>query len=168
MKTTLILLPLILGTLASCGSPTKNRELQGRSSMWTGDAIRNASMNQAIVAQHTLYPYHFATGSAELNDIGERDLSVLAAHFQKTPGDLNVRRGDASQTLYETRVKAVLDFLAATGVKEGSIAVKDGPAGGEGMLSERVIVILKEKMSVQNYGSSDTSGTIGGGLGIVQ
>src|SRR5207249_16097 len=91
--------------------------------------------------------YHFENGSAELNELGERDLGVLADHFKSAPGDLNVHRGDAAQALYESRVKKVLERLASAGVKGGQVSVKDGLPGGDGISSERVIVILKEKMS---------------------
>lgn len=163
MNKTLILVPGLIACLSACGSPNRNPELEGRSSMWAGDSIRNASLNNAIVAQHTLYPYHFASGSAQMNDLGARDLNVLADHFLKAPGDLNLRRGDASQPLYEARLKAVLERLAAAGVKGGAVAVKDGPPGGAGMSSERVIVILKEKMTKGGSGASSasTSGSAG-------
>lgn len=171
MKQTLILfsvlLPVFFGTLASCGSPKRQAEVQGRESMWTGEAIRNASLNNAIVAQHTLFPYHFETGSARLNDLGLRDLNVLCDHFAKTPGDLNVRRGPASESLYEARVKTVLDRLAEVGVQGGSVAVKDGLPGGDGISSERVIVILKGKMSSLGStmdGGGSTSASTGSGV----
>lgn len=172
MKKTQILLPwttaALLGALPACESANTNPELEGPDSAWAGDAIRNASLNNAIIAQHTLYPYHFAGGSADLNDLGQRDLHVLTDHFTKTPrespGELNVRRGDASQLLYEARVQVVLVRLAAAGVQGGMVAVKDGPPGGAGMSSERVIVILKEKMSMQSSsmdGGSSSSGSTG-------
>jgi hypothetical protein len=156
----------LLASLGSCSTASTNPELEGRENAWAGEAIRNASLNNAIITQHTLYPYHFAGGSAQLNDLGERDLHVLADHFKKAqpgmPGELNVRRGNASPSLYEARVKFVLESLTAHGVEGGMVAVKDGLPGGDGMASERVIVILKEKMESQmpdNAGSGS-----GGGL----
>jgi hypothetical protein len=163
----------ILGALPACSTPSPPPEMEGMDS-WSGDAIRNASLNNAIIRQHTLYPYHFAAGSAELNDLGERDLNVLSNYFTKSAhgapramsGEVNVRRGDASEALYEARVKVVLDRLTAAGVEGGMVAVKDGLPGGEGMSSERVIVILKEKMSKQrSYGSSGSSSSGGTGMG---
>jgi hypothetical protein len=158
MKTTLILLPVLLGTLAACGTTNHQIEVERRESAAAGDAIRSASLNNAILAQHTLYPYHFVSGSAGLNALGERDLGVLAEHFLTSAGDLNVHRGDAGQALYEARVKGVLERLAAAGVQGGSVAVKDGLPGGDGLLSDRVIMILKERMSKS---SSPTSGSTG-------
>ena len=177
MKKILNLLPLslaaLLGSLAACESVKPDPDGDVYSRAWSGEAMRNASLNNAIIAQHTLYPYHFAAGSAVLNDLGQRDLHVLADHFVKTggelPGELNVRRGNAAEALYEARVKVVLEHLSAAGVKDGLVSVKDGPAGGEGMASERVIVILKEKMAKQSTGgigsgsgSGSSSGTVTG------
>jgi hypothetical protein len=176
MKKSFTLLPcvtsVLLGALASCTAPNMNPDFGGRENSWAGDAIRNASLNNAIIAQHTIYPYHFAAGSADLNDLGQRDLKVLAEHFVKAhgamPGELNIRRGDASEALYDARVKVVLECLAADGIPGGAVAVKDGLPGGAGMPSERVIKILKEKLPMQatssgnsgsSSGSSSSSGT---------
>jgi hypothetical protein len=156
MKTNLIAIPTLLAMLAACHSAAQGNDVETHKGPWAGDEIQNASLNNAIVSQHTLYPYHFVTGSAELNELGARDLNVLVAHFLIASGDLNVRRGEASQPLYESRVKTVLERLAAAGVTSSSVAVKDGLPGGEGISSERVLVILKGKMS---KGSSSTSGT---------
>ena len=158
---------VLIATLSSCSNTGMDPELEGRDGAWAGDAIRNASLNNAIITQHTLYPYHFVGGSAQLNDLGERDLHVLADHFKKAlagmPGELNVRRGNASEALYEARVKLVLESLTAYGCEGGTVSVKDGLPGGDGMASDRVIVILKEKMEKQTPDSSSNSGT-GGSL----
>ena len=186
MKMTLNLLPwataVVLVALPSCATPDKNPELERRENSWAGDAIRNASLNNAIITQHTIYPYHFAAGSSDLNDLGQRDLHVLAEHFVKShgalPGELNVRRGDANDSLYEARVKVVLESLAQAGIPGGAVALKDGLPGGVGMPSDRVIKILKEKLPMQatssnggsnsgsgsGSGSSGTAGSMGSGI----
>ena len=126
----------------------EHRSSQGARSPWAGDVIRNASLNNAIIAQHTLYPYHFVDG------VGASSTSSASATWTCSPttsrsagGDLNVRRGDASQALYEARVKIVLERLAASGVQSG-VGRGQGRAARAvtGIASERVIVILKEKM----------------------
>jgi len=157
MKSRTILSALLLGALVSCKGVNEDTEVTEHEGPWAADVISNASLNNAIVSQHTLYPYHFVAGAGELNDLGARDLNVLTDHFLKAGGDLNVRRGGASQAVYDARVKTVLEKLAAAGVQSGAVAVKDGLPGGEGLASESVIVILKEKMSKESMGSS--SGT---------
>ena len=159
MKCQPILIAVLLGALGACKGANADTEVTEHEGPWAADVIANASLNNAIVTQHTLYPYHFVAGTAQLNDLGQRDLSVLTDHFLKAGGDLNVHRGGATQTLYDARVKTVLESLAAAGVASGAVAVKDGLPGGEGMTSERVIVILKETMSkTEHAGSSSTSG----------
>jgi hypothetical protein len=154
MKSKPILLALFLASLSACHSAQADNDVEYHQGPWATDEIQNASMNNAIVAQHTLYAYHFVPGSAELNDLGVRDLNVLADHFTKAGGDVNVRRQDAGASLYEARVKAVLERLAQAGVPAGAVAVKDGPPGGDGISSERVVVILKGKMSSSSSTSS--------------
>src|SRR6267142_704023 len=156
MNTKLIAVPALLAALAACHSAAQGNDVEKHTGPWAGDEIQNASLNNAIVSQHTLYPYHFVTGSAELNELGARDLNVLVAHFLIAGGDLNVRRGETGQPLYESRVKTVLERLAAAGVTSSSVAVKDGLPGGEGISSERVLVILKGKMS---KGTAMTTGS---------
>jgi hypothetical protein len=162
MKNSLTLLPALLAALCACHSATANDDLEKRQGPLAGEEIQNASLNNAIVSQHTLYAYHFAAGSAELNELGVRDLDVLVAHFQNAAGDLNVRRGEAGQALYEARVRTVLEKLAAAGVPSRSVAVKDGLPGGEGISSERVVEILKGKMTKGTWISNGNSSTGGG------
>ena len=154
MKSRTIFPALFLGALFACKGANEGTEVTEHEGPWSADVISNASLNNAIVSQHTLYPYHFVTGAGELNDLGARDLNVLTDHFLKAGGDLNVRRGGASQAVYDARVKTVLEKLAAAGVQSGAVAVKDGLPGGEGLSSESVIVILKEKMSKESMGSA--------------
>ena len=104
--------------------------------------IESPEITGAIVSEHTLYPYHFVTDSTTLNELGERDLRVLAAHFRDNSGDLNVRRAGASKELYNARVASVLEQLRRHGVAVNRIKVADGLPGGEGMTSERVVKIL--------------------------
>lgn len=164
MKTSSTFLPALFALLGACHSAAVDDGVEKRSGPWAGEEIQNASMNNAIIAQHTLYPYHFAAGSAELNELGVRDLDVLVAHFLNAAGDLNVRRGETPQALYEARVRTVLEKLAAAGVPSRSVAVKDGLPGGEGIASERVVEILKGKMSKGTWTTSGTSMTGTGGV----
>ena len=159
MKCQPILIAVLLGALGACKGANADTEVTEHDGPWAADVIANASLNNAIVTQHTLYPYHFVTGTATLNDLGQRDLSVLTDHFLKAGGDLNVHRGGVPQALYDARVKTVLESLAAAGVQSGAVAVKDGLPGGEGLGSERVIVILKEKMTKTDWSNASSSGS---------
>ena len=121
------------------------------------NSISDTAVNNGIIAQHTLYPYHFMTGSAQLNDLGVRELAVLSDHFKTATGQLNVRKGDTGNELYQARLKTVTSALAAAGVKGENVVVKDGAAGGSGMSSERLNAGLKSMDSDKSPAGSNTS-----------
>jgi hypothetical protein len=119
--------------------------------------IESPEMAGAVITEHTLYPYHFIADSSALNELGERDMQVLAAHFRGKSGDLNVRRGAASKELYNARIAGVLEQLRRNGVAINRIKIADGLPGGDGMTSERVVKILQ----LPSLYTSDTSNTTG-------
>ncbi len=116
--------------------------------------INNIGVENAIIAQHTLYPYHFITDGEELNDLGQRDFSVLARHFKEHPGVLNVRQGQAGPELYEARVAQILGGLKQAGVETDRMSISDAMPGGSGMSSEQVITILEEEPTSAGSGQA--------------
>jgi hypothetical protein len=107
--------------------------------------INNIGVENAIISQHTLYAYHFVADGAELNELGSRDLAVLARHFSKHPGALNIQRGQADEKLYQARISHVMSGLKKAGVDADNMRLTDGVPGGDGMSSERVVTILKKE-----------------------
>jgi len=105
--------------------------------------LNNIGVENAIITQHTIYPYHFVTDGEPLNELGRRDLAVLARHFTENAGVLNVRRGQEPAALYEARVAQVVQNLKKAGVDTGRLKVSDEMPGGTGMPSERVVTILR-------------------------
>ena len=99
---------LLATALAGCWSPADPEVMPGRAAQWSGDVIRAAAINKAVVSQHVIYPYHFVSNTAQLNPLGQRDLTVLADYYRSHPGALSIRRVGAAQTLYDARVVAVL------------------------------------------------------------
>jgi hypothetical protein len=129
------------------------------------NTVNNIQVENAIVTQHTLYPYHFVTDGAGLNDLGQRDLMVLARHYKEQPGALNVRQGPASATLYGARVAQVQKRLKEAGVDVGRMTISDGMPGGPGMPSEAIVTTKPEITSRDSTmggssGSSKSSGSI--------
>lgn len=123
------------------------------------NSYNNTAIENAIISQHTLFPYHFVQNSAELNELGQRDLAVLAGHFMKQPGILNIRRLDATPELYEARVNAVRERLQQAGINVERMSISDGMPGGSGMASERVLTILEEKtQGAKTQGTSAATG----------
>lgn len=123
--------------------------------------LNNIGLENAIITQHTIYPYHFVTDGEQLNELGRRDLAVLARHFTENAGVLNVRRGEEPAALYEARVNHVIQNLKQAGVDTGRLQVSDGMPGGTGMSSERVVTILKQTPQASTITGSNRMTTTG-------
>ena len=106
-------------------------------------SINDIALENAIITQHTLFPYHFVKNSAELNELGQHDLAILAKHFMEHAGQLNIRRNNIPADLYEARINLVLDMLKKAGIDKEQISISDGMPGGSGMASERILTILE-------------------------
>jgi hypothetical protein len=132
-------LSILIAVVAGCNPQPEERRQEN---IWLRKSISDTAMNQAIIAQYTLFPYHFISNSPMLNGLGRHDLDVLASHFSRHLGDLNVRQGDVATALYEARVATVIDALADAGVERDRINIGDALPGGDGMTSERVLSIL--------------------------
>jgi hypothetical protein len=150
-----ILFTVLLG---GCESPTVSED-PGALDAWMVGATNDAAIRNAIIRQSTLFPYQFEQNGTDLNNLGARDVTVLATHFRSYPGQLNIRRGTESEELYKKRVKKVVDYLGYAGVSTEKISVKNLPAGGEGMPSALMILILDAdaaKYSKPETGSNPT------------
>ena len=117
------------------------RDVDQRLVSWYGDA----AINNALISQRSLFPYHFVDQAADLNSLGQRDLAVLAAHLKDYPGVLNLRRGGAPDALYQARLATVRKALVDAGIDQTRIEIGEGMAGGDGMASEQVLRILKQE-----------------------
>lgn len=114
------------------------------------------AIQNAIIAQHTLFPYHFVNNSAQLNALGERDLAVLAAHFRQNPGKIVLVQGQTEPLLYQSRAQTVYEKLLQAGIPNEKIQIGSGFAGGEGIPSTAVIEILE---NAQTTTFKDTAST---------
>lgn len=130
------------------------------------------AMENAVVTQHTLYPYHFVKDGAELNELGAKDISVLAKYFLSHPGNLNIRRGECSDSIYQGRVNFVLNELKQAGVKTNQMVVADDMPAGSGMPTEKLVKILAKEGKASSPQplrvEQNVSGTLGmsGTLGV--
>lgn len=122
-----------------------------------------------IIRQHTIFPYHFVQDSATLNELGQHDVAILAAHYAAVgsdrglpPSTLSVRRGEASPGLYEARVRAVVAELARGGVANDRVRIADAVPGGDGMASSRIKVILHRDTANKPYYEERTGATDSG------
>ncbi len=116
--------------------------------------LNNITVENAILTQHTLYPYHFVVNGEKLNDLGQRDFAVLARHFTEHPGLLNVHRDETiSPELYKARVAHVTSRLKDAGIDSARVSISDGMPGGSGLPAERVVTILEKsaESSAKSY-----------------
>ena len=107
------------------------------------DTYSDLMIQNAVIAQHTLYPYHFVNNSAMLNNLGQRDLAVLVQHFQENPGQLMIHQGKTEAILYQSRAQTVYEKLLAGGIPDGKIKIVSGMPGGDGIQSNAVIEVLQ-------------------------
>ena len=121
-------------------------------------AMNDMAMENAIISQHTLFPYHFINNSDKLNELGQRDLAVLVNHFKENPGILNVRRDGTPENLYQARVAFVAQQLRESAVY-AAVELADGMPGGSGMSSENVLRALEREDEVTTGGTTVQSGT---------
>jgi hypothetical protein len=169
MRSTLLLLVLVLVVVVTgCGPEAKRREppsndVQAVNAMFL-NSFNDSAINGAIITQHTLYPYHFEAGGAALNELGRHDLRILAAHFKDNPGQLNIRRGDVAQALYDTRVAEVNKALVDGGVAKGRVSIVNSLPGGEGASADRVLKILDRESKTQSFGTTTGSFTSGASM----
>ncbi len=142
-------------TAGACNSPQWPEQRREVMNAWSVNEYQRDSIEAAIVSQHTLYPYHFVQNGADLNELGARDLSVLAEHYRDNPGTLKVRRADTASDLYNSRLATVSALLVEHGVDTDRVKINNGPAGGDGVSSERMLIILDEKMDEPMSDDSD-------------
>ena len=119
--------------------------------------------NGAVIGQ-TIYPHHFVPHTSELNMIGERQVQALLPRSVDGPVEINVMRGDVSDTLYQARLETVRAAFINSGVAAERIAFADKLPSGDGMSSERAVRLAaqEEKRSEQSArvtSRSDRGGT---------
>jgi len=150
MRPTTIMLALVVAALAA-GCVAWDEEA---AEMRADNVARRASyMEEAeinsILRERTVYPYYFYQRTHHLTGLGKRNLSILGAYYSNYPGPLNIRRGGASEDLYEARVAAVRDHFREWNIEIEEIPIEDGFPGGEGMPSERVYEMLQEDAELE-------------------
>lgn len=118
--------------------------------------LNDIAIENAIVTQRTLYPFHFIKNSEKLNELGHKDLSILIGHLKEYPGQLNVQQQDTDYNLYQARLAFVFQELQDAGVDMTKVSLVDGMPGGDGMETDDVIEIQKTgRKSLSTSGALD-------------
>ncbi len=156
MRPSAIIVVAILMLAAGCESGNLNPDYGNHETeAWLVKSYNDIAIENAIIRQHTILPYTFIRNSDELNELGSRDLAILAAYYSKHPGRLNVRKGSVSLELYESRVRTILNQMSKVGVKTQKIDVADGLPGGEGLASHEVTFMMTHEY--QSHSNADSS-----------
>ncbi len=157
-----LVLGLACGLMLGCHEETTQSKTNKNLDAELVNTLNNVGVENAIITQHTLYPYHFVTGGEQLNDLGQRDFAVLAKYFTEHPGVLNIGRGDTSAELYNARLAYVAGRLKEAGVEKNRVTVTDDMPGGPGMPSGRVVTILeKEARTLRTTGGGSSTSSSG-------
>lgn len=88
----------------------------------------------AVQRQRAIYSWHFAPGTADLNELGRRDLAIIAAQDKTRPGTLHVRLG--SDDMREARLAAIRACLESQGVEVARMNFDEDWPGGDGVGGE--------------------------------
>lgn len=105
----------------------------------------DAQINAGIRRDRTIYPYHFVTEEADLNDLGRDQIDALTADLTKRPVRVNVPKFDNDEELHEARVAVVRQRLVENGIGEDRIAIQDGLSGGPGLVTAVFVGALNDK-----------------------
>lgn len=136
-------------------------------------SLQDAAVTKGVITQHALFPYHFVADTATLNELGERDVALLAEHYCEHTGTLNLPRLDTVSELYQARIAMVKGALAAAGVAADHVVFVDVLAAGDGQYSEwsryAVGVAKAESPTTRNFitniAVAETGSGGGGGAG---
>jgi uncharacterized membrane protein YgcG len=142
---------LVLALCAGCSSKPKPEPtgVSVPSEATINAASLDVNFNQQIrngaATGRTIYPHHFVIGDSELTMVGERQFSALLPRNDLEPARMIIPRGDASDVLYRARLDALRQRFVAAGYGEDRLVLVDELPAGDGIPSERVVLIASEE-----------------------
>ncbi len=99
----------------------------------------------------------------------DRHAVFQVAETQDFPVNLNVKQGNASEELYDARLKVVRGFLESQGVDTKRIALTDGLPGGDGLPSQQAVIFLIDSYTSDSVnGSQQNTGSVGATTGDIR
>jgi len=105
---------------------------------WLIRTYQGQQVENAVARQHTIWSHHFIEGTTALTPRGERDLGILRDHYTRYGGGiLTVRRGEADDELYESRLATLNDWLTDKGVPMETVDIQSDLYTGDGKRSTR-------------------------------
>jgi hypothetical protein len=163
---------------AGCGSkprPPEETEIHVPDQRMTNEQTLEMNFRQqtrnGTAIGGTVYPHHFIINDAKLTMVGQRQVNALLPRNEIEPVRISVPRGTASDALYEARLQTLRDHFAAAGFGEEHLAFVDELPGGDGIWSDRVMLIATEEPrpsgtasgSGSSWGPGSGRGSTGGG-----
>ena len=130
-----------------CGSKPKQGPTEiyvppeGTINKWTLDASFEQQVRNGAARGRTIYPHHFVTGDAALTLVGQRHFNALLPRSDVDQARISVPRGDASDVLYQARLDELRRRFIDAGYDEGRFTLVDALPGGDGISSDRVILL---------------------------
>jgi outer membrane protein OmpA-like peptidoglycan-associated protein len=91
----------------------------------------------------------------------DRNAHFIVAEVNQYPLPLNVRQGNADDNLYQARKRQVIAYLQEKGVDTDLLRITDGFAGGPGLQSQEVYLIVTDTDTESTQ--EDTFTTVGSG-----
>ena len=132
-----------LAIAAGCAEQRQAINDQAEYDEWLTATLPDRSVREGVIAQRTLYDYHFVRDGADLNDLGRRDVAILGEHFRGKSGEISVRRGGAPDLLYWARTEQVRTALAESGLAPEGIRISDAMSGGRGLTADEVLIVYE-------------------------
>ena len=112
---------------------------------WTVDASLEQQVRNGAAKGRTIYPHHFVIGDAALTLVGQRHFNALLPRSDVDQARISVPRGDASDALYQARLAELRRRFIDAGYDEQRFALVDALPGGDGISSDRVILLAAQE-----------------------
>jgi hypothetical protein len=126
----------------------------------TLDSSFTQQMRNGAAVGRTIYPHHFVVGDAALTLVGQRHFNALLPRSDIDQVRVSVPRGDASDALYQARLDGLRRRFIEAGYDEERFALVDALPGGDGISSDRVLLLAaKEEQNAGGQANRRAGGT---------
>ena len=146
-----VALVVVLALFAGCSSKPKAEPTavdippESAVNAATLDTNFNQQIRNGAATGRTIYPHHFVIDDYELTLVGQRQFNALLPRHDLEPVRMIVPKGDASDVLYRARLDALRQRFVAAGYAEDRLALVDELPAGDGISSERVLLLAAEE-----------------------
>jgi hypothetical protein len=153
--------------IAGCKTYTRPPEQIRSDNANAVSTLFEAQDEQGIIAQRTIYPYHFVSGTSSLNARGVEVLDVLSGYYKEHSGILSIPRRGEEEALHLARVDGIKSFLTDRGVNTNNvyITMEALPVGGVSSHEMRRIMESDRERGAQQGAQGGVAGVMMEALG---